>query len=221
MNDELGTTIKAGRKPRSQVSISISRAVFEQAKKVYEEKKFELFKNENIRTFTSYVKKRLEESVLEDMLEGRFEILSMSDNEIEVRDHFLGKDVTLEIRIMGPYAAMFCKLDRTGNCQHVGFILSDQKTATKARDMGVVLRRAPKSRDISYAAELFKKFAGEDEISDAEFAQKVAQETELDELEARELLRALHQDWKIAVTREEDGRFYIKATDEMDTPRAA
>ena len=208
---------------QNQKSITVDAELFNGLKSAWDKKKGELIVKENIATVTGYAKWLIQRGIQEVQIEqeGRFEIVNHADNSIDVRDYFLARDAQVTIAVDGPYAVLRCNLDNTGKCPHVGFVLSDPGVVDTAKRRGLTLRRAPKSPSISQAIEYFKKFAGTDEISDSDFIEKVRNESGMDEVEAKELLKALYQYGDIRKTRVAGGKYYFVATDEMYAVRTS
>jgi hypothetical protein len=102
----------------------------------YEKKKRDLIM-EDIKSYTAYAQRLLERGIERDLLEGRFEIANKYDDSITVRDHYRMKEA--EVILKG--GKVFCELDRSGDCDHVGFVLSDPETIKRAKQLGVKLRR--------------------------------------------------------------------------------
>ena len=103
----------------------------------YERKKRDLIM-EDIRSYTGYAQSLLERAIEQDALEGRFEIIAREDDKAVVKDYFRLKDAEIVIR----GGKVFCRLDETGDCDHVGFVLSDPAVVKRAKQLGVKLRKA-------------------------------------------------------------------------------
>ena len=80
----------------------------------------------------------LEKAIEQDTIEGRFEIRSFDGDSILVKDYFKGKDAEVVIR----QSRLFCRLDESGDCDHVGYVLSDPTVLKRANQLGVKLRKA-------------------------------------------------------------------------------
>ncbi len=92
---------------------------------------------EDIKSYTAYAQKLLERAIEQDVLEGRFEIKDRIENKVTVRDYFKLKDAEVLIK----QGKLYCMLDQTGDCDHVGFVLSDPSVIKRAKDLGVKLRK--------------------------------------------------------------------------------
>ena len=104
----------------------------------YEKRKRDLIM-EDIKSYTAYAQRLLEKSIEQDTLEGRFRIADRYENTVVVRDYYRVKNAEVVIKS----GKLFCELDRTGDCDHVGFILSDPQVIKRAKELGVKLRRVP------------------------------------------------------------------------------
>lgn len=92
---------------------------------------------EDIKSFTAYAQKLLEKAIEQDILEGRFEISDRIENKILVKDYYKGKTAEVCIR----QGRLYCLLDESGDCDHVGFVLSDPSVIKRAKELGVKLRK--------------------------------------------------------------------------------
>jgi hypothetical protein len=101
----------------------------------YEKKKRDLIM-EDIKSYTAYAQRLLERGIERDLLEGRFEVTNRYDDRVSVRDYYKGKDA--EVSLKG--GKVFCELDRSRDCDHVGFVLSDPVILKRAKQLGVKLR---------------------------------------------------------------------------------
>jgi len=111
----------------------------------------------------------------------------------------------------GPYARLYCELDRTGRCPHVGFTLSDADVLKAAKERGITLRKSPKSASVEDAARIFERIIGKkEEISDKDFVEKATSDTDYDQVQAKEMLRMLYGDYRIVITRERLGTYYFR-----------
>jgi len=102
----------------------------------YERKKRDLVM-EDIKSFTAYAQKLLEKAIEQDVLEGRFEISDRIENKIIVKDYYKQKTGEVIIR----QGRLYCLLDNSGDCDHVGFVLSDPGVIKRAKELGVKLRK--------------------------------------------------------------------------------
>ena len=62
----------------------------------------------------------------------------MQDDVIQVKDYYKLKNAEIVIR----QNKVYCRLDESGDCDHVGFVLSDPAVIRRARELGVKLRKA-------------------------------------------------------------------------------
>lgn len=97
---------------------------------------------EDIKSYTAYAQKLLDKAIEQDTLEGRFEIFSFDGDIVSVRDYFRRKDAEVVIR----QSKVFCRLDESGDCDHVGYVLSDPTVLKRAKQLGVRLRKATAER---------------------------------------------------------------------------
>jgi hypothetical protein len=65
--------------------------------------------------------------------------MSLDNNVVYLKDYFRMKDVEVEIR---EKSKVYCGMDETGNCDHVGFVLANPLVIKRARVLGVKLRKA-------------------------------------------------------------------------------
>lgn len=119
-------------------TIQIPDALQNKLKQAYEIKKVDLFAKENIKSYTAYAQKLLGRAIDQDILEGRFEIINKFESSVSVRDYYKMKEA--EVSLKG--GKVFCELDHTSDCDHVGFILSDPEIIKRAQQLGVKLRKA-------------------------------------------------------------------------------
>ena len=107
-------------------------------KEAYELRKVDLFAKQVIRSYTAYAQKLLERAIDQDVLKGRFEIVSRYDDKVEIRDYFKVKDIEVSLR----GGRVYCEKDETGECIHTGFVLADPETIRRAQELGIKLRKA-------------------------------------------------------------------------------
>jgi hypothetical protein len=117
-------------------TITLKSTVFSMLVEAYEKRKRDLIM-EDIKSYTAYAQRLLESAIERDLLEGRFEMVGRYDNSVTVRDHYRVKEA--EVGLKG--GKVFCQLDRSGDCDHVGFVLSDPETIKRAKQLGIKLRR--------------------------------------------------------------------------------
>ena len=122
-------------------TITIKNSVFAKLIDAYEKKKRDLIM-EDIKSYTGYAQKLLEKSIDQDTLEGRFEIVDRFENTVVVRDYYRVRNAEVVIKS----GKLYCELDKTGDCDHAGFVLSDPQVIKRAKELGVKLRKeAPHS----------------------------------------------------------------------------
>ena len=121
-----------------QGSITLSLELFLKLKDTWEKNLPRLVAKHHVTTYTAYAQKRLEDAILEDTLEGRFEITEKEEDSLTVRDYFKNKNAIVQIK----HGRVFCQLDETGNCEHVGFVLANPKIIQRAKELGVKLRKS-------------------------------------------------------------------------------
>jgi hypothetical protein len=120
-------------------TITVRERVYKKLMDAYQIKKRDLIV-EDIKSYTGYAQKLIENGIERDILasqEGRFEIIERYDNKLMVRDHYRVKYA--EVAIRG--GRLYCSLDETGDCDHVGFVLSDPDVIRRAKELGVKLRK--------------------------------------------------------------------------------
>lgn len=109
-------------------TLTLKVAVFAKLVDAYEKKKRDLI-IEDIKSYTAYAQKLLEKAIEQDILEGRFEIEVRIHDKVVVIDHYRGKTAEVQIK----QRKLFCLFDQTGDCDHVGFVLSDPSVLKRAR----------------------------------------------------------------------------------------
>ncbi len=124
---------------RSQKTITIGKDVFSTLKETWEKNKATLVAKYDVTTYTAYAQKLIDIGIEQDTVEGRFEITNMFENTILLNDYFLVKQ---NIEIIIRNAKLFCQKDKTGDCLHVGYVLSSPVIRKRAKELGVKLRRA-------------------------------------------------------------------------------
>lgn len=118
-------------------TLTLKSEVFEKLVGAYEKKKRDLIM-EDIKSYTAYAQKLLEKAIEQDSIEGRFEIQSMEGDVIQLKDYYKMKNVELVIK----QNKVYCRSDESGDCDHVGFVLSDPHVLKRATELGVKLRKA-------------------------------------------------------------------------------
>lgn len=119
-------------------TLTIRQSLHDRIVSTYEEKKRDLIM-EDIKSYSAYAQKLLGYALEQDTMEGRFRTLSFEDSVVWVRDYFRQKDAEIEIR---EKSRVYCRLDDTGNCDHVGFVLANPLVIKRAKELGVKLRKA-------------------------------------------------------------------------------
>lgn len=196
---------------KGQKSLTLTESLHNNLTQCWERNEVKLSKKYGVTTFTGYAQHLIEKGLEDDLLETRFEIVNRFENEIRVRDYFLAKDAIVQLNVEGPYGTVFCALDKTGRCPHVGFVLSDSDVLKIVKERGISLRRSPKSIPLEEAAEIFERFVGKkQEISDKEFIDKATSNTDCDQAQAKEMLRMLYSDYRIVITQERAGTYYFR-----------
>ena len=207
-NDSLTVKVSMG---KGQKSLTLTEALHESLTKSWEKNREKLSKKYGVTTFTGYAQHLIGRGVEEDLLETRFEIVNMFENEIRVRDYFLAVDALVRLNAEGPYAVVYCELDKTGKCPHIGFVLSDADVLKAAKERGITLRKSPKSVSMEEAARIFERIMGKkEEISDEEFVDKATSDSDYDQVQAKEMLRMLYGDYRIVITKERLGTYYFR-----------
>ncbi|MDG7022557.1 MAG: hypothetical protein JRN07_04065 [Nitrososphaerota archaeon] len=201
---------------KRQRVLTIREKVYNDVKDRWEKKKQELTARYNVTTLTGYAQVLIERALRAEESEARFEIVNRFENHTMVRDYFLVRDADVVIRSggSGRFATVYCELDRTGKCPHVGVVLSDPEVVERAKDYGLVLRRVPRSVPMDESLRIFEEAlekAGGEEVSEKRFADTAEKEGYEDEEGAREMLRDLCASGDARVTREAGGvHFFTK-----------
>ena len=125
---------------RGYQTITLKSTVYAKLLDAYERKKRDLIM-EDIKSYTGYAQKLLERAIEQDILEGRFSIRAKEQDKIFVEDYYKMKNAEVVIR----GGKVYCRLDGTGDCDHVGFVLSDPDVIKRAKELGVKLRKARSS----------------------------------------------------------------------------
>lgn len=133
------TASDTGNKQRAQKTITIGKPVFSRLIDAWEQNKPRLVAKYDVTTYTAYAQKLIDIGIEQDTIEGRFEITNMFENTILLNDYFQSKK---NIEIIIRNAKLFCQQDKTGGCEHIGFVLSDPAVRKRAKELGVKLRRA-------------------------------------------------------------------------------
>jgi hypothetical protein len=92
-----------------------------------------------LKSYTAYAQNLLEFAIEQDTIEGRFRMLNFEGNIVGVRDYYRQKDAEVEII---EKSKVYCRLDETGSCDHVGFVLANPAAIKRAKELGVKLRKA-------------------------------------------------------------------------------
>ncbi|HXQ92903.1 MAG TPA: hypothetical protein VN739_07830 [Nitrososphaerales archaeon] len=118
-------------------TITLKTSIFDKLVEAYERKKRDLIM-EDIKSYTAYAQKLLEKAIEQDSIEGRFEIQGRQDDTIQVKDYYKLRNAEVVFR----QNKVYCRLDESGDCDHVGFVLSDPGVVRRATELGVRLRKA-------------------------------------------------------------------------------
>lgn len=118
-------------------TLTLKSTLFDKLIETYEKKKRDLIM-ENIKSYTAYAQKLLEKAIEQDTIEGRFEITDRIEDKVIVSDYFRVKSAEVQIK----NGRVYCMLDESSDCDHVGFILSDPSVLRRAKELGVKLRKA-------------------------------------------------------------------------------
>jgi hypothetical protein len=118
-------------------TLTLKSSLIEKLVEAYEKKKRDLIM-EDIKSYTAYAQKLLDKAIEQDTLEGRFAITDWIDDKVVVRDYYKVKNA--EVQIKG--GKVYCLLDESGDCDHVGYVLSDPRVVKRAKELGVKLRKA-------------------------------------------------------------------------------
>src|SRR5579864_6322906 len=102
---------------RGYQTITVKDTVFAKLLDAYEKRKRDLIM-EDIKSYSAYAQQLLDFAIDQDIEEGRFKIVSLDNNVVYLKDYFRMKDVEVEIR---EKSKVYCRMDETGNCDHVGF----------------------------------------------------------------------------------------------------
>jgi hypothetical protein len=199
---------------KGQKVLTIREKIYAEVKERWDKKKGELAARYNVTTLTGYAQALIERALRAEESEARFEIVNRFENHTLVRDYFLVRDADVVIRSGGDsrYATVYCELDKTGKCPHVGVVFSDPEVVERAKDYGLVLRRAPRSVPIDESIRIFEKAAEKSEggeVSEKRFIDVAEKEGHEDEEEAREILRDLCAAAEVQVTREAGGAYFF------------
>ncbi len=124
---------------QKQGSITISLELFSKLRGTWEKNMSKLVAKHHVTTYSGYAGKLIDLGIEQDIVEERFEITNMFENTILLNDYFLVKQ---NIEIIIRNAKLFCQEDKTGDCLHVGYVLSSPVIRKRAKELGVKLRRA-------------------------------------------------------------------------------
>lgn len=191
-----------------QRTVTIGKSAYAILTSAYEKNKVKLLERENIRTLTEYARARLLRGVEEDVLEGRFEIIGRhEDNIIAVMDYY--EQVKVEVAIQPRSGSddtmdVYCRHDRSGDCDHVGFVLADVDVIKRARELGVRLRKAEQPEDVREALRVFEILsAASDEglVGEDSFIRALARGGEFTKKQAGELLEKLREQGEVYTPR--------------------
>lgn len=198
-----------GESGNGQRTVTIGKSAYSILTSAYEKNKVKLLERENIRTLTEYARARLLRGVEEDVLEGRFEIIGRhEDNIIAVMDYY--EQVKVEVAIQpgkeagGGTMEVYCRHDRSGDCDHVGFVLADVDVIKRARELGVRLRKAEQPEDVREALRVFEVLsAASDEglVDEDSFIRALVRGREFTKKRAAEMLETLREQGEIYTPR--------------------
>lgn len=206
--DETGAMGEGSGQQQQQRTVTIGRSAYATLVSAYEKNKVKLLERENIRTVTEYARARLLRGVEEDVLEGRFEIVGKSDNTISVMDYY--EQVEVEVAIQSSEGGgegtmeVYCRHDESGECDHVGFVLADVDVIKRARELGVVLRKAAPPKDVQEALRVFEILSDASEeglVEEDSFVRALVRSKEFTKQQAREMLERLHESGEIHMAR--------------------
>lgn len=196
---------------KGQKALILSEGLHKTLVRSWERNKEKLEKKYDVNTFSGYAQSLIKKGIDEDLLETRFEIMYRYENEVKVRDYFLGKDATVKLNVEGSYATFYCDLEKTGRCPHVGFVLSDPQVLKTAKQHGIALHKSPKSVTVEEAMDVFDNILGKRlEISEKEFVSESTSGTSYSVSQAKEMLKVLYGDYRIEIKRERAGTFYFR-----------
>lgn len=111
---------------KGQKSLTLPEDLHAKLIRSFERNHTKLRKRYGVSSFTSYAQLLIKKGLEKDQIESRFEIVNTFEDEIRVRDYLLAKDALVRIEPEnGSPARLFCDLDGSANCPHVGFAVSD------------------------------------------------------------------------------------------------
>jgi hypothetical protein len=177
--------------------VTIGRSAYAILTSVHEKNKVKLLERENIRTLTEYARTRLLRGVEGDILEGRFEVTGRHDDTHSVMDYHQQVEAEVVIRQgRGPDRMMevYCRHDRSANCDHVGFLLADADVMKRALGLGVVLRKTGKPEDVREALCVFEILSAASEdgfVEEGAFLMSLTKNGKFTKQHAREVIDRL------------------------------
>jgi hypothetical protein len=186
-----------------QRTVTIGSSAYAILTSAYEKNKVKLLERENIRTLTEYARARLLRGVEEDILEGRYEILGRYEDTIAVMDYY--EQVKVEVAIQprgGSEGTMdvYCRHDRSGDCDHVGFVLADVDVIKRAKELGVRLRKAEQPENVREALKVFEILsAGSDggAVEEDSFMRALTRSGEFTKKQAAAMLETLREQGEV------------------------
>lgn len=111
---------------KGQKSLTLPENLHAKLTRSWERNSAKLTKKYGVSSFSGYAQLLLNRGLERDRLESRFEIVNNFEDEVRVRDYLLAKDALVRIDYQsGSQTRLFCELDGTADCPHVGFALSD------------------------------------------------------------------------------------------------
>lgn len=123
---------------RGYQTITVKDSLFAKLLDAYEKRKRDLIM-EDVKSYSAYAQQLLDFAIDQDIAEGRFKITSLDNKVVYMKDYYRMKDVEVEIR---EKSKVYCRMDETGNCDHVGFVLANPLVIKRAKVLGVKLRKA-------------------------------------------------------------------------------
>ena len=190
-----------------QRTVTIGSSAYAILTSAYEKNKVKLLERENIKTLTEYARARLLRGVEEDILEGRYEILGRYDDTITVMDYYERVKVEVVIQPRGGSEGtmdVYCRHDRSGDCDHVGFVLADVDVIKRAKELGVRLRKAEQPENVREALKVFEILSAasdEGSVEEDSFVRALIRSGEFTKKQAAEMLETLVEQGELHMSR--------------------
>ncbi len=92
---------------------------------------------EDIKSYTAYAQMLLDKAIEQKLSKEPFEITDNVDDKIIIRDYYRVKNA--EVRIKG--GRVYCLLDESSDCDHVGFVLSNPQGDKAGKSSGLNFER--------------------------------------------------------------------------------